>query len=112
MASANYTDNNIKVSNPHKDLDVTAGIAPDGDLVVYAVNATDKPVKTKLNISNFAGNTAKAHVHELSGNPIDSNSAETPDKVAPVEKEAALQDSEYEFAPYSYTILRFSSSKK
>ena len=112
MASANYTDNNIKVSNPHKDLDVTAGIAPDGDLVVYAVNATDKPVKTKLNISNFAGNTAKAHVHELSGNPIDSNSAETPDKVAPVEKEAALQDSEYEFAPYSYTILRFSKSKK
>ena len=112
MASANYTDNNIKVSNPHKNLDVTAGIAPEGDLVVYAVNTTDKPIKTKLNISNFTGNMAKAHVHELSGNPGDSNSAEIPDKVAPIEKEVDLQNSEYEFAPYSYTILRFSKSKK
>lgn len=79
------------------------------ELVIKVINAESTPFTTKLNLENAKGLQSEGRVITLSGNaPTDENSFQTPDKIVPVESNVTNVTStlNYEFKPYSFTILR------
>ncbi len=96
------------VTGGTEQLDVTATRSKDGkQIVLHVANIGGRPASATLDIA-CSGRIIAATASELSGQPEEVNSPESPQRIIPVEKPvqpAARQV--YEFAPYSYTILTF-----
>lgn len=88
----------------HSGYDETAS-----ELVIKVVNAADKPYSTSMCLKGGRDIKAKGKVISLMAtNGKEENSYEEPRKIYPKEKELDIFGSEfdYEFPPFSYTILR------
>lgn len=96
------------VTGGTEQLDVTATRSKDGkQIVLHVANIGGRPASATLDIA-CSGRIIAATASELSGQPEEVNSPESPQRIIPVEKPvqpAARQV--YEFAPSSYTILTF-----
>ncbi len=93
-------------------LDVSAKRDKEGKVLqLEVVNLAGKPVKLRMEVKGFQPGKPEAHVTELAG-PLNAvNTAADPRRLVPNEKvwKHAMKDgaTSYEFAPYSFTILRF-----
>jgi alpha-L-arabinofuranosidase len=111
MAAANHLPCRVagRAESPNDDLDLTATRDEDGTtLVLKVVNVGDKPHRAGVRVEHFGPVAPRADVWTLAGKPGDVNDPETPERVRAVKTafEGAAEQFEYEFPPYSYTILR------
>jgi alpha-L-arabinofuranosidase len=111
MAAANYAPNRVDSSVKSADdtLDVTATKSEDGrTLIVRVVNVNPRSHRASIQIDGITGINKAADVWTLSGALTDRNLPTQPEKVRSVKSQfsGAGNEFEYEFAPYSYTILR------
>jgi alpha-L-arabinofuranosidase len=113
MISRNYQPLLVKseVQSPGSRLDVTAKRSDDGKtLVLQAVNSGEKLLRAAIRLEGFAPSKPAAAVEELSG-PLDAvNTADAPLRIAPRHAQWQLApaggQSEFTFAPYSFTVIR------
>jgi alpha-L-arabinofuranosidase len=97
-----------EAESPGNALDVTAKLSDDGHvLVLQVVNMEEKPCPARIALDGFTPTKPVAKVWELCGKPADRNTAAEPDLVKPKESEWRHAAGRYEFAPYSFTVLRF-----
>lgn len=100
---------NSSLSKYHPDLDVTATRSEEGkELALHIANIGDKKILVNLQFEEFK-NIKSAKAITLSGDLIDVNTPEDPEKIIPVEEKLSYsKNSVYEIKPYSYTILLYS----
>ncbi len=85
-----------------------------GELVLKVVNAEEKPYKVEFQLDGTQGVEKIGKVITLKANALDEeNSFEDPQKIYPQESEYGKFGKlfNYEFAPFSYTILRVKVKK-
>jgi alpha-L-arabinofuranosidase len=111
MAAANYAPNRVdsSVKDSNNTLDVTATKSEDGrTLILRVVNVSSKPHHASVRVDGLTGINKAANVWTLGGALTDRNLPTQPEKVRSMKSQflGAGNEFEYEFAPYSYTILR------
>jgi alpha-L-arabinofuranosidase len=108
MAASNHLPLRVK-EEVRGDLDVTATRSEDGKiLALHIVNTKNTAKNTDIRLNNFVF-TGNAEIRTLSGNLNDENTPEEPEKIIPQESSIFVENSafNYEFPPFSYTIIRF-----
>ena len=117
MAYANFSgDRALKIYNDENDpLDVSATLRDDnGDIALFAVNYLDTPLQRSIDVSDMGISDNLIQTWTLSGNSLDDlNSFQEKDRVSPNDSMVELKGNtlEYEFSPYSLTVLRFKGAK-
>ena len=108
MAAANHQPLRVASATDLK-LDVVAARSEKGDrLVLYVCNITPQAIRTGIEISGF-GEVKEAKAITLSGKLRDINTPEEPERIIPTERSLeATTDHDYEFAPFSYSVLVYS----
>jgi len=83
-----------------------------GELVVKVVNTVATPLEAEIHVDG-ASQLGAGKAIVIAGDPADTNSVETPTKVAPKEEPLTPASSTFTrtFAPYSVTLLRFPAKK-
>jgi alpha-L-arabinofuranosidase len=114
MVSRNYLPRCVQaeVHSPGDALDVTAKTSEDGKvLLLQVVNLEAKAVKASLTLEGFRPTTPTARITELAGTLDAENTPDNPRRIVPKTRDWAhgCKDgtTEYTFAPYSFSILRF-----
>ncbi len=111
MAAANHQPDRVAATadSPGGDLDVTVLRSEDEtSLVLKVVNIGDKPHRAAVGIEHFGPVATHADVWTMAGKLDDVNSPEQPESVKAVRSvlDGAAEKFEYEFPPYSFTVLR------
>ncbi len=88
-----------------EDFDAVATSGGGDGVVLQVMNAGDNPVAAKLEIAGRDFSGAQATVTTLAGDLSDSNTAEAPQRIHPVQ--GALQGSDYLFPQHSFTVVRW-----
>lgn len=91
-------------------LNVSAARSEDGKTIaLYVVNATATAINAKLEFEGFENRKAETKVSTLSGELSDRNSPSHPTVYVTRYSDIKLSvaHSDYQFLPFSYTILRF-----
>lgn len=84
-----------------------------GDIILRTVNASPEAAKMQINLSGAKVGSSATEILLTSTNPTDENSFENPMKISPkTQKVSGIKSQfEYEFAPYSLTILRIPTQR-
>jgi len=100
------------LSNDEANLDLTATRSKDGQqIVLHMANTGDKAISVNIKLKGIE-NIVSAKAITLSGDLMDINTPEEPEKIIPVEEELNYSSTEiYKVKPYSYTILVYSKNK-
>jgi alpha-L-arabinofuranosidase len=111
MASANHLPVRIasETHSPGDALDVLVTRSDDGSTLVLKVdNISDKPHRATIEIAGLADIASQAEATTLTGQLAAVNPPEEPSKIHPTRSivNNAGQRFDYDFAAYSYTILR------
>ncbi len=111
MASANHQPLRItsEAHSPGDTLDVLATRSDDGStLVLKVVNIGEKPHRATIDVAGVADLSSEAEAITLAGKLADLNPPEKPEKIRPshAHLDHAGQHFDYDFAAYSYTILK------
>jgi hypothetical protein len=119
MLSTHYVPLQVPctVVDAKKQLDVHAKMSADHKtLVLQVVNPGESAVKTQIQLDGFVAHDSAAKVTELCGALDSANTAARPDTIIP--KQSWYHYSGHEgnmdrtFAPYSFTIIKFSGKKQ
>ena len=108
MAANNHQPLRVfSAADPKLDV-VAARSEKDDRLVLYVCNITPQAIHTEIEISGF-GEPKEVKAITLSGRLRDINTPAEPERIVPTERllEASVGQ-EYEFVPFSYTILTYS----
>ncbi|MEK7398756.1 MAG: alpha-L-arabinofuranosidase C-terminal domain-containing protein [Candidatus Poribacteria bacterium] len=117
MAYANFSgDRALKIYNDENDpLDISATLKDgNGDIALFAVNYLDTPLQRSMDVSDMGISDNLIQTWTLSGNSLDDlNSFQEKDRVSPNDSMVELKGNtlEYEFPPYSVTVLRLKGAK-
>jgi alpha-L-arabinofuranosidase len=113
MLSQHYLPQLVQcdVAGAEGGLDVIATRSDDGKtLVLQAVNATEKPETTQINLAGFVPSKPQAKVTELSGALEAVNTADKTDNIVPKGRAwiHGLNNgkADYTFPPHSFTVIR------
>ena len=113
MISHNYEPVSIEsqVKASGNDLNVSAKRSEDGKtLVLDAVNLSPRAARATIIIHGYSP-TQPATIEELASSLNMMNSAGAPSRIRPIQKQwqANFEDgkAEYDFPPYSFTVLKF-----
>ncbi len=102
----------VDCQSPAGALDATARRSADGkQLVLQVVNSGEASLRARLRLDGFTPASGSARLAEISG-PLDArNTAAEPDRIVPRERTWQLPADrgalEYDFPPYSFTVLAF-----
>ncbi len=103
LADAPKLNEKSKLLNVSATLDTNAG-----EVIVKAVNVSDKSVTASLDLQGVKTGDSMKVITLSSGSLDDENTLKEPNRIVPVESSAPVGAApfDYEFKPYSLTILR------
>ena len=98
---------------PPWDAELRTRASASGEIIVKAVNVSDRALPTKILLEGVkAVEPEAAAVVLTSAGPTDENTADSPNRVAPVTRtlKGASREFVHEFPAYSATVLRLKAS--
>ncbi|MEN6306754.1 MAG: family 16 glycoside hydrolase, partial [Anaerohalosphaeraceae bacterium] len=114
MISRNYQPLCVEsyVDSYQESLDVTACKSQDGRVLsLRVVNLDCWDIDAQIELMDYIPAHSEALVVQIKGNPQDTNTAENPKRIVPVEGTIQIQNKndriQYAFPAYSFTIINF-----
>ena len=114
MYSDNYQRVEVRssVMDSNDELDVSSQLSQDGKtLVLEVVNLGEKVAAASIRIRGYSRAHPTAEVEELSGSLCETNTANMPRQLQPMQKQWQPRfnndEMKYDFQPHSITVLNF-----